>query len=187
MIETVKKPLAQRLKERADIRQMEDKLDDAELFAEAAIAIERQTTPHLIWSFQHDAWWGPCERGYVQNSADAGRYRFEIASRIVDDSNVAEFNSAMLPVPHRIGATRPLPITDRTQMTSGKISDDRLAEINDSCGTNVHPADVSRMAGELLALRAGPNEIASRILLGLNPTNPESWRGHIINVLKGMS
>lgn len=28
----------------------------------------------VVWSFEHDAWWAPNERGYVQDLKNAGRY-----------------------------------------------------------------------------------------------------------------
>lgn len=28
----------------------------------------------VVWSFEHDAWWGPNERGYVKDLEAAGRY-----------------------------------------------------------------------------------------------------------------
>jgi hypothetical protein len=38
---------------------------------------------YVIWSFEHDAWWGPDESGYVQQLHHAGRYTAEDAGRIV--------------------------------------------------------------------------------------------------------
>ena len=29
---------------------------------------------YLIWSFEHNAWWGPNERGYTTTISEAGRY-----------------------------------------------------------------------------------------------------------------
>jgi len=37
---------------------------------------------YLIWSHEHNAWWGPNERGYTQFISSAGRYREEDAWRI---------------------------------------------------------------------------------------------------------
>lgn len=28
----------------------------------------------VVWSFEHDAWWGPARWGYVRELAQAGRY-----------------------------------------------------------------------------------------------------------------
>lgn len=36
----------------------------------------------LIWSYEHDAWWGPDERGYVRDVESAGRYTPERAADI---------------------------------------------------------------------------------------------------------
>ncbi len=40
----------------------------------------------VIWSFEHDAWWGPDECGYVDDLARAGRYDSATAGRIVVNS-----------------------------------------------------------------------------------------------------
>lgn len=36
----------------------------------------------LIWSYEHNAWWAPNERGYVREIQRAGRYTPEDAARI---------------------------------------------------------------------------------------------------------
>jgi hypothetical protein len=41
----------------------------------------------IIWSNEHDGWWGPNHSGYVKDRAEAGRYSFEEAKRIVNDAN----------------------------------------------------------------------------------------------------
>ena len=41
---------------------------------------------YVIWSFEHQAWWAPEERGYVTDLALAGRYTAEDAGRIVVNS-----------------------------------------------------------------------------------------------------
>jgi hypothetical protein len=30
--------------------------------------------PYLIWSVEHNSWWGPARCGYVRSVAQAGRY-----------------------------------------------------------------------------------------------------------------
>lgn len=40
---------------------------------------------YLIWSHEHTMWWGPNERGYVTDVADAGRYTQEQAIEFVID------------------------------------------------------------------------------------------------------
>lgn len=47
--------------------------------------LEKETW--LIWSIEHDAWWGPKHRGYVENIDDAGLYDFEEAKKIVANAN----------------------------------------------------------------------------------------------------
>ena len=43
----------------------------------------------LIWSNEHNAWWGPAERGYVRDIRSAGLYTFERAAEICDCANIA--------------------------------------------------------------------------------------------------
>lgn len=45
---------------------------------------------YVIWSFERCQWWGPNERGYVDDLADAGRYTRHDAGRIVIDSLLLE-------------------------------------------------------------------------------------------------
>lgn len=40
----------------------------------------------VIWSFEHDAWWAPNERGYTEDLEKAGRYNAADAGRIVVNS-----------------------------------------------------------------------------------------------------
>ncbi len=41
----------------------------------------------LIWSIEHDGWWGPDARGYTINRSEAGRYGYSEASEIVRRAN----------------------------------------------------------------------------------------------------
>ena len=41
----------------------------------------------LIWSNEHDAWWGPNECGYTAVKSRAGLYDLETAARIVTRAN----------------------------------------------------------------------------------------------------
>ena len=41
---------------------------------------------YVIWSFEHDAWWGPDHCGYTTLLATAGRYTAEEAGKIVTNS-----------------------------------------------------------------------------------------------------
>jgi hypothetical protein len=43
--------------------------------------------PFVIWSFEHDAWWGPGRMGYTRELAQAGRYSEAEATAIVADAN----------------------------------------------------------------------------------------------------
>lgn len=44
---------------------------------------------YLIWSVEHGQWWGPDERGYVNDPASAGRYDALKADDICAKANVA--------------------------------------------------------------------------------------------------
>ena len=44
----------------------------------------------VIWSWEHDAWWGPDECGYVSDLKAAGRYSLSDAGRIAAGSHVEE-------------------------------------------------------------------------------------------------
>lgn len=41
----------------------------------------------LIWSIEHNAWWGKNETGYVQKKEDAGEYSYDLACEIVSRAN----------------------------------------------------------------------------------------------------
>lgn len=41
----------------------------------------------LVWSIEHDAWWGPNYRGYKKARSSAGRYTYEEATAIVRSAN----------------------------------------------------------------------------------------------------
>lgn len=43
---------------------------------------------YLIWSIEHDAWWGPNETGYTTVTAQAGRYTRDRAAAIVQRANI---------------------------------------------------------------------------------------------------
>ena len=41
----------------------------------------------MIWSIEHNMWWAPARKGYVQMRADAGVYSYEEACEIVREAN----------------------------------------------------------------------------------------------------
>jgi hypothetical protein len=43
--------------------------------------------PFVVWSFEHDAWWGPGRIGYTRDLAAAGRYSEAEARAIAEDAN----------------------------------------------------------------------------------------------------
>jgi hypothetical protein len=56
-------------------------------------------TTFLIWSFEHDAWWGPGERGYPTDIRKAGHYSLERAVEICTKANLTGLNEAVVPLP----------------------------------------------------------------------------------------
>lgn len=43
----------------------------------------------LIWSNEHGRWWKPQRWGYTPIIGEAGRYRKQVADKIVQDANIA--------------------------------------------------------------------------------------------------
>jgi hypothetical protein len=41
----------------------------------------------LVWSYEHNAWWGPGKCGYTKDWQKAGRYRYSEAMQICVDAN----------------------------------------------------------------------------------------------------
>ena len=50
----------------------------------------------VIWSFKHNAWWGPGNCGYTDALDMAGRYNAEEAGRIVVESVLLESVAILL-------------------------------------------------------------------------------------------
>lgn len=53
----------------------------------------------LVWSIEHGMWWLPNWRGYTENRAEAGRYTYEEALKIVKQANIGDYdtpNEAMI-------------------------------------------------------------------------------------------
>jgi hypothetical protein len=53
---------------------------------------------YLIWSMEHQAWWAPGERGYVETVGEAGIYSRDRAVAIVRDANRVACHECMIPV-----------------------------------------------------------------------------------------
>jgi len=59
----------------------------------------------LIWSIEHNAWWGPNCCGYTRSQHEAGRYNYSEALNIVGNANMYRLcvkcgispNEAMVP------------------------------------------------------------------------------------------
>jgi len=52
--------------------------------------------PWVIWSFEHDAWWGPHGWGYVSSLAQAGRYTEAQAREIEARANIVHRHECAL-------------------------------------------------------------------------------------------
>jgi hypothetical protein len=50
----------------------------------------------VIWSFEHDAWWGPDRTGYTRDLSQAGRYTEADASLIMLRANHLHLNELMM-------------------------------------------------------------------------------------------
>jgi hypothetical protein len=57
---------------------------------------------YLIWSVEHNRWWGPGERGYVVSISEAGHYPREVALRVC--------TKAIPGTAHRMGRLPELPV-----------------------------------------------------------------------------
>ncbi len=63
---------------------------------------------YLIWSFEHNAWWGPGECGYVEDADAAGHYTQDRAMEICRKANIPAIHEAVVPLPEmRAPAKRP--------------------------------------------------------------------------------
>lgn len=60
---------------------------------------------YVIWSLEHQAWWGPERRGYTASLRDAGQYSETEASAIVADANIVSIEDIMIPLASCLGAT----------------------------------------------------------------------------------
>jgi hypothetical protein len=52
----------------------------------------------VIWSIEHEAWWGPGLWGYTRDLRDAGRYTRDAADRILARANYVAVNECAIPV-----------------------------------------------------------------------------------------
>jgi hypothetical protein len=58
---------------------------------------------YLIWSFEHQQWWGPGRCGYTSHTTFAGRYDAVEAGQIVTDSIMGDEVAICEPVVERNG------------------------------------------------------------------------------------
>lgn len=68
-------------------------------------AITRATKPYLVWSNEHQAWWGPEHRGYTRHIERAGRYEraeaMSIAGKREGGWHVRKGNPDEIAIPER--------------------------------------------------------------------------------------
>jgi hypothetical protein len=64
--------------------------------------------PWVVWSFEHEAWWAPGRRGYVEELARAGRYSEPEARAIEAQANLVRLNEWAMPLAdaERLGHAR---------------------------------------------------------------------------------
>lgn len=51
----------------------------------------------VIWSIQHDMWWGAGRWGYTRDLSEAGRYGEREAREILAGANIVKVNEALVP------------------------------------------------------------------------------------------
>lgn len=52
----------------------------------------------VIWSIEHQAWWGPDRIGYTRHLIEAGIYARDEAAAIVAGANVVHCHECMIPL-----------------------------------------------------------------------------------------
>lgn len=63
--------------------------------------------PWVVWSHEHDAWWGPDQRGYAENVLGAGVYTEAVAKQIERDANdIGQRKESAMPLAMAITAWR---------------------------------------------------------------------------------
>lgn len=65
-----------------------------------SIRMEKDMQYYLIWSIEHNAWWGMGSNGYTVIRSQAGKYTHDEAAEIIRNANVGAGNvpnEAMIP------------------------------------------------------------------------------------------
>lgn len=69
---------------------------------------------YYIWSWEHNSWWAPNERGYVSKKSIAGVYSYKDALRICLGANISFYahgaempNEAMVPIIQKVACSCP--------------------------------------------------------------------------------
>ncbi len=68
--------------------------------------METPAMKYVIWSYEHDAWWGPYGRGYVHDLEHAGRYDATLAGDIVINSILLEEIAMLEAIAEKEGAPK---------------------------------------------------------------------------------
>lgn len=55
---------------------------------DACISNSPKPSVYLIWSLEHEGWWGPSHVGYFKEREKAGFYSFQEALKIVKGANI---------------------------------------------------------------------------------------------------
>lgn len=69
---------------------------------------------YVIWSFDHEAWWRPNERGYTRELAEAGRYTGTHAGQLATDDVMLNTLPVLLSIAERRGPPTHHPYGDES-------------------------------------------------------------------------
>jgi hypothetical protein len=70
---------------------------------------------YVIWSFEHDAWWGPGRMGYTADLMHAGRYSKSEADAIVVQAN------RYRPTIYEVAIQEPAPTDDVADLIAAAV------------------------------------------------------------------
>lgn len=113
---------------------------------------------YLIWSFEHDAWWGPDQRGYVKDHTKAGRYPRLVAEDICAGANFRPdvLNETFVPA-YAFSRQDPIPaiyldgeVLERDTYAIRQLSGGRLEVTLDDCRRGLVRLEGDIMEGRLV-------------------------------------
>ena len=88
----------------------------------------------VIWSYEHNSWWGPGHCGYVESLDLAGRYDARAAGDIVTQSVLLEEIAVLDVIALKQGPPSWHPYSGRTRERQPLPIDGQLAEYDDLRG-----------------------------------------------------